>query len=380
MPRSARATVDLRRLESNFDALRRFAPIPLMPVVKADAYGHGAPRVAQTLVASGAERVAVTFVEEAVHLRQCGIDREIVVLAGFETSQLEALWNWRLTPVISTARMAREIAAGAARLGPLDVHLKVDVGMTRLGFTPRDIVEAAVFLSSQTDVRIAGVMTHLTASDEDGPTTVIQLDVFDGVVADLARQGIRPQWVHAANSAALGDVRPTHTLARPGLLLYGQRPGPRAPAIDVRPVMSVSAGILRLFDIPAGVGVSYGSRFVTARPSRIASIPLGYADGVPRTQEMSREGWFLARGQRAPVAGVVCMDFTMVDVTDIPEAQEGDSVVLFGDGPTAHDLASWAGTTVWQVLTAVGSRLPRVYVRDGEVVGMQSRYGSEGPW
>lgn len=377
--RSARAAVDLGRLDSNYRTVAAYSPVPLLPVVKADAYGHGAARVAAELEGLGAERLAVTYVEEAIHLRRAGSRCEIVVMAGFESPQLESLWAAQLVPVVSTGRMVRELADAASRLGPIDVHLKVDIGMARLGFDPRTAVEAAAFLARRPNLRLAGLMSHLSAADDDGPTTMAQLDLFDAVVADLARNRIRPQWIHATSSASLGDLRPTHTLARPGLLLYGLRPGPRAPVLEVRPVMEVSAGVLSLREVPSGTGVSYGSRFVTGRPSRIAVVPLGYADGVPRTQAMSREGWFQAGARRAPVAGAVCMDFSMLDVTDVPTLQEGDAVAFFGDAPTAWDVAAWAGTTVWQVLTAVGGRLPRVYVRDGGVVAVESCFGEGDP-
>ena len=192
-------------------------------------------------------------------------------------------------------------------------------------------------------------------------------------MAALEADGIRPPLVHAANSAGLSYLRPTHTLARPGLLLYGLRPRPFSPAVDVRPVMSVSARIALVREVPAGTAVSYGGRWVTQRPSRVGTIPLGYADGVPRTAAMSEKGWLAVRGQKAPVAGTVCMDFTSVDLTDLAGLDDGDEAVLFGDAPTAWDLAEWAGTNAWQILTTVGPRVPRIHLESGRVVSVEWR-------
>ena len=377
--RPARATVDLDRLAANYRAVRAAAHIPIMPVVKADAYGHGAARVGRHLEGLGAERLAVAYLEEAVALRAAGVRVAIVVLAGFGQGQAKLLREHALTPVVSTPRMLEWIleAARGSR-PPLPVHLKVDTGMTRLGFTSAQFEEAAARLAESRDVEVEGVMTHLASADEEESVTARQLDLFDECVARLAKRGIRPPLVHAANSAGLAFVRPTHTLARPGLLLYGVRPRPLGPEISVRPVMTVSADIALLKDVPAGTAVSYGGRWVAPRPSRIATVPLGYADGVPRTDRMREDGRMLVRGRRTPVVGTVCMDLTMLDVTDRPEVAEGEEAVLFGDDPTAWDVADRAGTNGWEVLTSVGSRVPRVYVEGGRVVGVESRFTHEG--
>jgi alanine racemase len=217
-------------------------------------------------------------------------------------------------------------------------------------------------------------MTQLACADEDESATTRQLDLFDQVAGRLARRGVRPRWIHAANSAGLAFLRPSHTLARPGLLLYGLRPRPLAPAVDVRPVMTLRAALSFIKEVPTGTAVSYGGRWVAQRPSRIATVPLGYADGVPRTAAMARSGRLSVNGVRAPVAGTVCMDLTMIDVTDDAEIREGDEAVLFGDDPTAWDVAEWAGTNAWDVLTRVGSRVPRVYTAGGRFVAVESHF------
>jgi alanine racemase len=246
--------------------------------------------------------------------------------------------------------------------------------MTRLGFTKEAFVEAAQRLSEAKGIALEGVMTHLASADEDRDFTQTQLDRFDDAVAALHARGIRPPLVHACNSAGLAFFRPTHTLVRPGLLLYGLRPRPLSPDVKVQPVMTVSADIALVKDVPQGTPVSYGGRWVAPKDSRIATIPLGYADGVPRTEGMRDRGAFVVKGHRAPVRGTVCMDLTMVDVTDRPEVAEGDEAILVGDAPEAWDVADCAGTNAWEVVTRIGPRVPRVYVEAGRVTGVQSPF------
>src|SRR6266508_1515891 len=229
--RPARARIDLDRLAANYGALQRLVPLPVMPVVKADAYGHGAVPVARRL---------------------------------------------------------------------LSVHLKLDTGMSRLGFTTAAFVEAAQRLTEAKGLELEGVMTHLANADEDREATARQLDRFDDAVAALHQRGIRPKYVHACNSAGLALYRPTHTLVRPGLLVYGLRTRPLSPEVDVRPVMTVSADIALIKDIPEGTRVSYGGRWVAPRPSRLGTVPIGYADGVPRTNAMRDGGELVVRGRRVP--------------------------------------------------------------------------------
>jgi alanine racemase len=363
--RSARVTVDLHRLGENFRVVQGFAQRPVMPVLKADAYGHGAVRCALRLQELGAAMFAVAYVEEGVVLRQGGATAPVLVMAPFEDSQAGALVEFGLTPVVGTpATLERVLRMARPGSAPLGVHVKIDTGMSRLGFTVADAVAASRRLDATDGVVLEGVMTHLSSADEDEAFTAHQLDQFDAFVAELAGHGVRPRFVHAANSAGLSHVRPTHTLVRPGLLLYGLGPRPLGPRLDVRPVMAVSARVAYVKDVPQGTRVSYGGRWIAPRPSRVATIPLGYADGVPRTTAMRERGGFALRGGRAPVVGSVSMDMTMVDVTDLPSVREGDEALLFGDAPTAWEVAEWAGTNAWQVLTGISERVPHQY-RDG---------------
>jgi alanine racemase len=375
--RPARARVDLDRLAANYDAVAAYARVPLLPVVKADAYGHGAVAVARRLARAGATRFAVAYPEEGAALREAGIAGDIVVLAGFSAAHVAFLARHRLTPVASTPAQLEALVAAAPDARPAVVHVKVDTGMSRLGFADGAFADAAVRLSDA-GFEVGGAMTHLACADESAEATERQLDRFDAAVEALAARGVRPTLVHAANSAGLRFLRPTHTLARPGLLLYGLPTRPLGPDVAVRPVMTVSADVALVKDVPAGTAVSYGGRWTAARPSRIATVPIGYADGVPRTDAMRTTGRFALPSGLAAVAGTVCMDLTMLDVTDLANVREGDEAVLFGDAPTAWDVAERAGTNAWQVLTAIGRRVPRVYVEGGRVVAVASAFGDQG--
>jgi alanine racemase len=372
--RPEQARIDLTRLAANFRAIEAFAGRPLMPVVKADAYGHGAARVARFFEGVGAPLLTVAFVEEGASLRRAGVRAPIVVMAGVGPEEASDLVDHDLVPVVSSPR-SFEGALSAARLSrrPLSVHLKMDTGMSRLGLAVEEVVEAALRLRDSGLV-LDGLMTHLPSADEDQELTDRQLDVFDGALEDLGRHGLRPRWVHAANSAGLLHLRPNQTLVRPGLMVYGLRPRQRPPSVAVAPVMTLVGRVDLVRELAPGTPVSYGGRWVARRPSRLAVVSVGYADGVPRTNAMSERGELMVRGGRAPVRGLVCMDFTMIDVTDRPEVVVGDEAVVFGDDPTAWDVADWAGTNAWQVLTSVGLRVPRVYIEHGAVVGVESRY------
>jgi alanine racemase len=371
--RPARARIDLDRLASNYAAVAAYAKVPLLPVVKADAYGHGASAVARRLVREGATMLAVAFPEEGVELRAAGIQVPVIVMAGFAASQVGLLAQKRLTPIVSTPAQLAALLVSPER--PPSAHVKVDTGMSRLGFTRDAFVDAALRLSDH-GIDVDGVMTHLSSADESAETTALQLDRFDDAVDELRRRGLRPPLVHASNSPGLTARRGPHTVARPGILLYGLHPRPLGPDVHVRPVMTVSADISLVKDLPEGTSVSYGGRWMASRPSRIATVPLGYADGVPRSGAMSHGGAFRLKSGRAPVVGLVCMDLTLLDVTDHGSVRDGDEAVLFGDDPTAWDVADWAGTNAWQVLTGIGPRVPRVYVEGGQIVEVQTRFTS----
>jgi alanine racemase len=364
----ATAWVDLDRIRDNYRAIRTYAGSRAMiPVLKANAYGHGAEAVARALEPLGAAMFAVAYVDEAIALRQAGISTPLLVLTGFAPEQLQDIPRFDLTPVVSTGAQLRalERLERAEDRPPLRVHVKVDTGMSRLGFSVREIETAIHRIEDAEGIHVEGLMTHLASADEDPEATARQLDEFEEAIARVETLGVRPNLVHAANSAGMLSLRESHTAVRPGLLLYGVKPRPLSPETAVRPAMEFRVRVAQVKTIAAGTAVSYGGRFVAAAETRIATLCAGYADGIPRTDRMRQEG-SLRRGRTAlPVAGTVCMDLTMVDATAAPDLKAGDEVTVMGDAPSAWDLADWAGTNAWQILTGVGGRVPRRYRLNG---------------
>lgn len=360
----AAAWVNLDRIRDNFKALRSHAGArAVIPVLKANAYGHGAIEVARALDPLGITMFAVAYVDEGITLREAGITTPVLVLAGFAPGQLEALRRFGLTPVVSTREQVSALAAlpHDEDRAPLAVHVKVDTGMSRLGFPVPEIEPAIHRLEDAEGIRIEGLMTHLASADEDEIATARQLDLFDEAIMRLETLGVRPSLIHAANSAGMAFVRRTHTAVRPGLLLYGIAPRPLSPAIAVKPAMELRARVALVKKVSAGTKVSYGGKFVAGEDTLIATINAGYADGIPRTDAMRTKGSLRHGGNALPVAGTVCMDLTTLDATRAPALAAGDEVTVFGDAPTAWNLAEWAGTNAWQILTGVGPRVPRRY-------------------
>lgn len=360
-------TVDLGRLAANYKAIRARVPadVRIMAVVKADAYHHGAAAVARTLERLGVDYLAVALVEEGIALRAAGVTRPVVLLSGPYGLPPRELARLRLQPVVFDLATLAWLTAGADV--PIPVHIEIDTGMTRLGFRPAEIPVLLQMLGAGDRLRVAGLMTHFACADDDpDPKTPVQIDAFRRVVEQFRRAGIAPALLHAANSAGLVRFPGVGTMVRPGILLYGVEPRPGLGADwGVEPVMRLRTAVLQVKAVPAGTTVSYGATFATTRPSRIAVLPIGYADGLPLA--MSNRGHVLIGGTRAPIVGRVCMDMTMVDITDVPgDVRPGDEVVIIGrqgDATVgAHDVARTIGTIPYEVLCALSSRVPRMYV------------------
>lgn len=361
--------IDLKALRWNFQQVRKkVGPgVKILSVVKANAYGHGAREVARVLEDEGSDAFGVATVEEGMELRKGGIRAQILVLAGVYPEQLDDLLQHHLTPVLSELEIMHRLEAEMGRRrSSLSFHLKVDTGMGRIGFLAAEIDSWLPQLDGLKALRLEGVMSHFSqAEGVKGDFTQGQLNSFHLVTQRLRSQGYTLSFIHLANSAAVMTLPSAHfTLVRPGLMLYGIYPSSEmAGQAELKPVLSWRTRILQLKKIPKGFGISYGHTFVTPRESLIATLPLGYADGYNRL--LSNRGAVLVRGQRAPVVGNVCMDLTMVDVTDIPGVQQGDAVILLGSqgGETvsADEMARWANTISYEILTSIGSRVPRIY-------------------
>ncbi|HSP20580.1 MAG TPA: alanine racemase, partial [Myxococcaceae bacterium] len=361
--RPTRAEIDLGALVRNHATLRAAAPeVDTLAVVKADAYGHGAVLVSRALEAAGVRFFGVALVEEGRALREAGVRSDILVLGGAYEGAWEEMLAARMIPVVFRPEHLGALDAAARRLGTrARAHLKVDTGMGRLGVLPADVPAYLEAARGCRSVDLEGLCSHFANADlADAALTALQISRFQTALRQLRAAGFAPRWRHLSNSAgllALPEARDglEMNLARPGLALYGLVPAPwLRPPRPLEPVLSWKTGLVHLKSVPAGTPISYGSTWTTSRPSRIATLPVGYADGWSRL--LSNRGVVLVRGQRAPVVGRVCMDLCMVDVTDIPAAEVGDEVVLIGrqgtESQDAHQLAALEGTIPYDVLCA----------------------------
>lgn len=371
------ARVDLSAIRSNFLAITDFvragdgrlsAP-RVIAVVKANAYGHGAPQVALALEAAGAAMLACADIEEGIVLRDAGVRAPILVFGALSVSDLDGVFTHNLTPTISTPSAARALQLAAARHDiRLGCHLKIDTGMNRLGFRHDNIAHTLPEVAASGHLDIEAVYTHFaTADNPDHPAFVEQRERFDAAVARLAAIGIAPRARHAANSAALlRDERVWYDFVRPGLLLYGVVPPPLASTLPLRPALSLHSRIVAVKGLRAGEASGYGLKVPFGEPATIAIVPAGYADGMDL--RLAGRGSMLVRGRRAPIVGSVCMDVSMIDVTGMDVAP-GDEVVIVGDqaGDQGRDtmgmreMAAAIGTIPYELLCRVGSRIERVY-------------------
>lgn len=355
-----------------YRVIREVSPAMVCAVVKADAYGHGAVEVALTALDAGAAWLAVAFAEEGEQLRAAGIAAPILVLSPSVPEELPTVVRCGLRPTLVAER---EIAlyCDAVRAhgsgSPLAVHLKVDTGMHRTGVDPSMVVSLAKAVDGAQELRLEGVSTHFATADELDPSTLErQHGVFTKVLSELADAGIEPQLVHCANSAAaLRGPQYRHSMVRVGAALLGvpfAEPGVTSLSDEMAPVMSVRARASQLREVPAGEGVSYGLRYRMPQDGRLLTVPIGYADGVPRGRYPG--GGAMLRGTWCPIAGVVTMDQLMVDCSAVPGAAVGDVVTLMGGpaegGASVQEWVRQLGTIGYEVTTRMGSRLRREHV------------------
>ena len=372
MSRPTRARVDLAAIGSNYrrivDFLRqgdRDRAPGVIGVVKANAYGHGAGQVARALEDAGADLLACADIEEGMALRAAGVKAEILVFGALSVSDLDGLFEGRLTPTISTPGAARAVQAAALRYRQrVRYHLKIDTGMHRLGFRCDNLARTLPELLASDRLELDAVYTHFATSDvPDSPIFEQQRHRWTRALADLHALGGRPRYRHAANSAAvLRDSRVWFDRVRPGLLLYGIVPPPLASTIDLQPVMRLESRVVAVKGLRPGEITGYGGHFTAQRPTTIAIVPAGYADGLDL--RLAGRGVALIRGRRAPIVGSVCMDMLMADVTGL-DASPGDEVVFIGaqgdDRIDVREMAASLGTIPWEVVCHLGSRIERIY-------------------
>jgi len=373
MGRPSFVEVDCAALAANAATLRAAAgEARLCAVVKANGYGHGAAEAANAALNAGAEWLAVALVEEGVALRDAGISAPVLILSEAPSDLVRVAYDSNLTPTVYSERSIVE-AAEAAGTQPWSVHLKVDTGMHRAGADPRDVLNLARRITAEPGLVLGGTWTHLARADEpDSSLTDAQLAVFEEVLLSLTSSGIDPGLRHAANSAGTLAFPSAHfDMVRAGIALYGIDPlvdarqltSPAANVVLV-PALSVRSEVTMVRPIEQGEGVNYGHRWTADRPSIVALVPIGYADGVRRDAGL-RGGAVLIGGVRRPIRGVVTMDQLVVDVTDGPSVQRGDEVVVIGrqgeEEISANEVAAQLGTIGYEVVCALSARLPRNY-------------------
>jgi alanine racemase len=367
------AEIDLGAVQRNLTRFRERIgrSVAVFGVVKADAYGHGAVPVARALEPL-CSALAVSLVEEGLELRAAGIRAPIFVLGAYYNRHQDDVIAQRLTPVVYDMGDLERFGAVAARRGRrIDVHVKVDTGMSRLGVSVDELPRVLARFGDLPALRLAGLCTHLASADlPDATVTEQALDKFDVCMEQARQEGFADLAHHAANSAAaIRFPRARLSAVRPGLALFGAMPSHHVAVADLEPALRLSTRIMAIHDIAVGTPVSYGGQWRAARPSRVATLPLGYADGYPRHV---RDAQVLVGGRRVPIVGAVCMDMLMIDVTDVPPADAGlgASVTLIGrDGAeqiTVDDLAGWAGTLNYEILCGISKRVPRI-MRDAPV-------------
>lgn len=372
-----RVEIDTGALEKNFQSIRNTVgpQTKIMAVVKSDAYGHGLIECAGILGRAGAETFGVAEVREGIKLRKAGIRGDIIILLGGSPDSYEDIIRFDLTPVVYEVDFLAGLSNEANRLkAEVKVHLKVDVGMGRIGIMPDEVESYVSLIRRLPGISLSGILSHFPAADEINSlqTTHEQLADFKNILAELKSKESGTIISHIANSAGLIYFPKSHLdMVRPGISLYGCYPDGSsirardvAPSLELLPVMSFKTRVIQVKEMGAGCGISYGHTFVTRRKSRIAVLPVGYANGYLR--KLSNRAQVLIGGRRAPVCGRVCMNATLVDVTDLPPVHVGDEVVLLGSQDngiiTADELAQWMETISYEVLCLFGNLNERTYI------------------
>lgn len=372
------AEVNLDNIAHNVKEIRKLTDkkVEIMGVVKADAYGHGVMETVRTLLDNGVTRLAVSMLDEAIQLRQNGINVPILILSYTDPIRAEEIIRNDVTQTVFSHDLAEALSEAAVRLGKnIKIHIKIDTGMTRVGFMPGySAVKDVVRISKLPGIIIEGLFTHFASADEaDRSYTYMQFERFMSIVSELNRIGVYIPLKHVCNSAGIIGYPEMHlNMVRPGIVLYGMYPSEEVDKtkIDLKPAMTLKANIILVKKVEADTCISYGRIFKTCRESRIATLPIGYADGYTRL--LTGKGKVLVNGQLAPIVGKICMDQCMIDITDISgDVKVGDEAVLFGRQKGSEikieDVAAGIGTINYEVACIIGKRIPRVYLKDGKI-------------
>jgi alanine racemase len=371
------AEIDLDAVAWNTKEIKQVigSEVELMTVVKADGYGHGAIEVAKVALENGADRLAVALLKEGKKLREAGVNSPILILSPIHNEQISEIVEYNLTPTIFTLDVAEAISKYGAKIGEkIDIHIKVDTGMGRVGVLTKDSFEFIKRISKLTYINIEGVFSHLSSADEtEGKKyTQQQLNEFKALLSKLKEAGIEIAIKHLANSAAIANYPESRfNLVRAGIITYGLWPSREVKKkINLKPVLELKANLVHIKDLPADYSISYGRTYITDSPTKIGTVLLGYGDGYPRL--LSNKGEVLVKGKRAKILGRVCMDQFMIEITDIPDVNLDTEIILIGrDGEeriTAMELASKIGTINYEIISQISSRITRIYFKNDELV------------
>jgi alanine racemase len=364
--RSTRAIVNLGAISHNISEIRKRIGVDrgLMAVVKADGYGHGAIEVSRAALKSGATSLGVAIPEEGEDLRKAGIDVPILVLGLIRPVEAHKVVKSSLDQAVCTMELAEALDQEARNASArINVHVKVDTGMSRIGVQPDDVPAFVRTICQMRNLNIRGLFTHLATADAlDKSFSRRQIELFNRIIQEIRLMEIDIPQKHMANSAAVLDLPESYMdLVRPGIMIYGHYPSREVSRrVRLSPAMTLQTRISFVKTVPPQTPVGYGGTYVTRKETRIATIPVGYGDGYPRL--LSNRGAVVVHGRRAPLIGRVCMDMSMIDVSEVPQAKPGDEVVLFGHDPTVDEIAAKIGTINYEILCLVGKRVPRVYI------------------
>ena len=374
------AEINLENLAHNMREVRKITKEDtiIAAVVKANAYGHGAIESSKVFLENGADRLVVASLSEAIELRLGGIDAPILVLGYTPEGQYEEVLKYNIIQTIYDYTLARELSKCATKIGrKAKIHIKIDSGMGRIGFLSGEkSVEDIIKISQLPNIEIEGIYTHFATADElDKSFTRLQYNRFMDIVNKLENRGLNIPIKHMSNSAAIIDL-PEYNLdmVRAGIMLYGLYPSQdvNKDNIKLKPAMTLKAKVFNVKTVPNGFGISYGQIFTTERESKIATIPIGYADGFTRL--LTSKGEAFINGKMVPIVGKICMDQSMLDITDVDEVSIGDEVILFGDGEKGlhiDEVANKLNTINYEIVCMVGRRVPRVYMKNGEIIGIR---------
>jgi len=363
--RPSKLYVDLKAILHNLKEIRGIlSPLSdIMAVIKASAYGGGSPEIAKVLVQNGIERFAVAIPEEAIVLRKNGIDKPILILTPPMLSDLQAIAAYDLIPSISDIQTAKKLDEICSIMNKrIKIHIEIDTGMGRTGIQPEEAVPLIFEIKNLDGLEVEGLFAHFSSAESDVEYTRKQISLFEKTINKLIVLGINIPIRHVCNSAGIVFFPQAHyEFVRLGLMLYGYYPDETLKdKLSLKPSLMLKTKIVHIKDVPAETSISYNRTFTTKRPSRIATIPIGYADGFKRA--LSNKGFVLVNGQKAPITGRVCMDLAMIDVTDIPNVKKGAEVIIFDNiNITVEDIAELCGTINYEIISTISPRIPRVY-------------------